>query len=76
MGVVMDQSYTDQLSDNVKRSIKHKINNGEWSGPAPIGYLNADDPDTGRKTVIPDPERAFLIKRLFEDFATGVHAVN
>jgi len=74
MGVVMAQSYTDQLSDNVKRSIKHKISNGEWSGPAPLGYLNADDPDTNRKTVIPDPERAFLIKRLFEEVATGVYS--
>ena len=74
MGVVMAQSYTDQLSDNVKRSIKHKINNGEWSGPAPLGYLNAVDPDTRRKTIIPDSERAFLIKRLFEEFATGVYS--
>jgi site-specific DNA recombinase len=74
MGVVMAQSYTDQLSDNVKRSIKHKISNGEWSGPAPLGYLNTDDPDTGRKTIIPDPERGFLIKRLFEEFATGVYS--
>jgi DNA invertase Pin-like site-specific DNA recombinase len=74
MGVVMAQSYTDQLSDNVKRSIKHKINNGEWSGPAPIGYLNMDDPATGRKTVVPDPERAFLIKRLFQEYSTGVYS--
>lgn len=74
MGVVMAQSYTDQLSDNVKRSIRHKINNGEWSGPAPLGYLNADDPDTGRKTIVPDPERAFLIKKLFQEFSTGVYS--
>jgi site-specific DNA recombinase len=71
MGVVMAQSYTDQLSDNVKRSIKHKISNGEWSGPAPLGYLNTDDPDTGRKTIIPDTERAFLIKRLFQEYSSG-----
>jgi site-specific DNA recombinase len=70
MGVVMAQSYTDQLSDNVKRSIKHKISNGEWSGPAPLGYLNVDDP-AGGKTIIPDPERAFLIKRLFQEYSTG-----
>jgi site-specific DNA recombinase len=71
MGVVMAQSYTDSLSDNVKRSIRHKTKKGEWSGPAPLGYLNADDTDTGRKTIIPDPERAFLVKRLFTEFATG-----
>lgn len=74
MGVVMSQSYTDQLSDNVKRSIRHKTSNGEWSGPAPLGYLNAIDPDTGRKTVIPDPERAFLIKKLFQEYATGAYS--
>lgn len=74
MGVVMAQSYTDQLSDNVKRSIKHKINNGQWSGPAPLGYLNIDDTDSGRKTIIPDPECAFLIKRLFQEYATGVYS--
>lgn len=74
MGVVMAQSYTDQLSDNVKRSIKHKISNGEWSGPAPLGYLNMDDPNTGRKTIVHDPERAFLIKRLFQEYATGVYS--
>lgn len=39
MGVVMAQSYTDSLSDNVKRSIKHKVAKGEWSGPAPLGYI-------------------------------------
>ncbi len=74
MGVVMAQSYTDQLSDNVKRSIKHKISKGEWSGPAPLGYLNIDDPDTKSKTIIPDPERAFLIKKLFQEYATGVYS--
>lgn len=74
MCVAMAQSYTDQLSDNVRRSIRHKVQKGEWSGPAPLGYLNADDPDTGRKTVIPDPERAFLVKRLFTEFATGVYS--
>ncbi len=74
MGVVMAQSYTDQLSDNVKRSIKHKVNKGEWSGAAPLGYLNIDDELTGQKTIIPDPERAFLIKRLFADYASKAYS--
>ncbi len=75
MGVVMAQSYTDSLSDNVKRSIRHKIFNGEWSGPAPLGYLNAIDAGTGKKTIIHDPERSFLIKRFFEEYATGVYSL-
>ena len=64
MGVVMAQSYTDQLSDNVKRSMKFKMRNGEWCGLAPIGYINAIDKKTGKATVIPDENNAEIIKRV------------
>lgn len=76
MSVMMAQSYTDSLSDNVKRSIKYKVSNGEWSGPAPLGYQNTVDPLTGKKTIIPDPERAFLIKKFFDEYATGTYSLN
>lgn len=75
IGVVMAQSYTDQLSDNVKRSVKHKIANGEWPGPAPLGYLNSIDTLTGKKTIILDPERHYLVKRVFEEYATGAYSL-
>ena len=29
MGVVVAQSYTDQLPDNVKRNVRHKIASGD-----------------------------------------------
>ncbi len=76
MSVMMAQSYTDSLSDNVKRSIKHKIANGEWSGAAPLGYLNTVDPLTAKKTITLDPERAFLIRKFFEDYGTGAYSLN
>ena len=75
MGVVMAQSYTDSLSDNVKRSRKYKTANGEWCGPAPLGYLNSIDTTTGKKTIILDPERSFLIKRFFDNYSTGTHSI-
>jgi DNA invertase Pin-like site-specific DNA recombinase len=75
MGVVMAQSYTDQLSDNVKRSIYFKVRNGEWCGPAPLGYLNAVDGNTGKATVIPNPANAELIKRLFQEYSTGTYSL-
>ncbi len=71
MGVVMAQSFTDQLSDNVKRSVKHKISQGEWIAKAPLGYLNVLDKESGHNTVILDKERAFLVKKLFTEYATG-----
>lgn len=70
-GVLLGQSYTDQISDNVKRSIKNKLDKGEWIGSAPLGYINVVDPDTGQNTVILDKERAFLVKNLFKEYATG-----
>ncbi len=76
MGVVMAQSYTDSLSDNVKRSRKYKTANGEWCGPAPLGYLNSIDTTTGKKTIILDPTRDFLIKKFFEEYATGVYSLS
>ena len=75
MGVVMAQSYTDQLSDNVRRSFKYKVKNGEWCGAAPMGYLNAIDGKTGKATVIPDPQNAEIIKRIFVEYATGSYSL-
>jgi len=75
MGVVMAQSYTDQLSDNVRRSFKFKVRNGEWCGMAPFGYLNAIDGKTGKATVIPDPQNAEIIKRIFVEYATGNYSL-
>jgi len=75
MGVVMAQSYTDQLSNNVRRSMKHKVHNGEWCGLAPIGYLNTVDKRTGKAFVVPNNQNAQIIKRLFEEYSSGNYSV-
>ena len=71
LSVLMAKSYVSSLSDNVKRSFKKKLDNGTILGAAPIGYLNTTD-ENGQKTVILDPERAFIIKKLFEEYAKGL----
>lgn len=75
MNVLLAQAYTDSLSDNVKRSIDHKLRNGEWIGPAPVGYKNMTDPNTEKKTVVIDKERAYLVRRVFEEYATGAYSM-
>ena len=75
MGVIMAQSYIDSMRDNVKRSIDQKIRLGEWIGRAPIGYLNVKN-EKGRGDVIVDPERAPLVVKLFETYATGAHTLS
>jgi DNA invertase Pin-like site-specific DNA recombinase len=76
MGVVMAQSYTDQLSDNVKRSMKHKVQSGEWISKAPIGYYNDADKITGKSILTIDRSTSPFIKRVFEEYATGLYSIH
>jgi len=70
MSVVMANSYTDAISDNVKRSILHKLNNGECIQKAPIGYLNIRD-NCNKSQVIIDKSRSHLIIKMFEMYSLG-----
>jgi DNA invertase Pin-like site-specific DNA recombinase len=74
MGVIMAQSYVDNLRDNVKRSIEQKVRQGEWIAMAPIGYLNTRENERGN--IVVDPARAPLIAKLFNTYATGAYSVS
>ena len=65
----MSKYYVDNLSENIKRGQRQKIKNGIWPMVAPIGYLN----DKKTRGIVPDPERAPLIRKAFELYATGNH---
>ena len=69
----MAQKYVDDLSKNVKRGLKTKIENGWYPGVAPAGYLNHTDKMTGQNTLIKDPERFPLIRRMWDTMLTGLH---
>jgi len=66
--------YSDAISDNTRRAFEQKRRNGEWTGKAPIGYINIID-DRGQKDIVPDPERAHLIRKMFELYATGNYSL-
>ena len=68
MFVMMANSFTNAISDNVKRGFGEKRRNGEVLGHVPIGYLNKE------KEVIVDEARSPLVKKLFEDYATGLYS--
>ncbi len=74
MCVLMAKSYVGSLSDNVKRSEEKMLNEGLLPGPAPIGYLNSKEDD--KKTIIIDPERGPLVKKLFEEYSTGLFSMD
>ncbi len=59
--------FVDNLSENTKRGLRQKLRRGELPGYAPLGYLN----DLRTHTLIQDPERFRLVKKIFELYATG-----
>ena len=59
----------DCRSDRTRAGMKAALELGRWTFLAPLGYLNAHR-SIGR-SLIPDPERAPLVRRAFQDFATG-----
>jgi len=69
----MAQKYVDDLSKNVKRGLRTKVENGWFSGVAPPGYLNHTDKQTGSNIIIPDPERFSLIRRMWDLMLTGLY---
>lgn len=58
----------DNKSVNVKRGLRMRCEMGLWPAPAPTGYLN--EKRTDRKGyIMVDPERAPIIRQMFEKFA-------
>src|SRR3984893_13553627 len=59
----------DVRSDRTRAGMKAALELGRWVFLAPLGYMNA--PRAMGKSLILDPERAPLVRRAFQDFATG-----
>ncbi len=63
--------YSDNLSENVKRGMRQKLRRGEWTGLAPLGYVN----NAKTRNIEPDSTKARVISRAFEEFAQGRHTL-
>jgi site-specific DNA recombinase len=61
--------YVDSLSENIRRGIRTKTENGWLSGLAPVGYLN----DKATHSIVQDPERFSLIKEMWRLMLTGAY---
>lgn len=58
----------DNKSINVKRGLRTRVEMGLWPGPPPTGYMKEKRMDRKCETLI-DPERAPVIKKMFEKVA-------
>ncbi len=58
----------DNRGINVKRGLRTRVEMGLWPGVAPLGYLNQKHMDKKCQVII-DPQRAPVIKKIFEKVA-------
>lgn len=63
----------DNRGINVKRGLKAKCEMGIRPGTAPIGYLNVMN-NNRISEVVPDPERAWVVKEMFKRVAEHGHS--
>jgi site-specific DNA recombinase len=66
----MANQYIRDLSVNVKRGNRAKLERGEWPNHVPFGYLN----DKATKTAVIDPIRAPYVSRAYDLYLTGSYS--
>lgn len=69
---VLAKGYVDNLSEESRKGMGEKAAQGHWPSTAPVGYMN--NPTT--RLIDLDPQRAPIVRRLFEMYATGQHSIN
>src|SRR3546814_12766646 len=62
--------YVDSLSENVKRGNRAKVSQGWRPNMAPLGYRNCKE----TRTIVRDPDRFPLVRRMFELMLAGTHS--
>ena len=65
----MANQFIRNLTQNVKRGLRSKWEQGCPTSPAPLGYLN----DQSKKTVVPDPDRFKLVRKIWDTILTGTY---
>ena len=68
--VLMAKNYIDNLSEEIKKGLKEKAEQGYCPTKAPVGYKNKIL-KSGKRIIIVDPDTAPYIKQAFSLYATG-----
>lgn len=68
--VLMAKNYVDNLGEEVRKGLREKAEQGIPPYKVGLGYRNVEGAD-GRRTIEPDPATAPIVRRMFEDYATG-----
>lgn len=71
--VMMAQSYTDSLSDNINRSHQEMIKQGRVFTKLRVGYKRSEG---NKKDIIIDESCAFLVRKVYIEYSTGLYSYN
>jgi DNA invertase Pin-like site-specific DNA recombinase len=69
---VVNQFYSDSLSERIRYRMAAGVQEGRWLWLAPIGYLNGTNGTSGLQV---DPQRAPLVRQAFEWVATRSYSL-
>jgi len=72
--VLMARNYIDNLSEETRKGMREKAEEGHWPSSAPLGYLNHRE-GKAKSFLVIDPEKAPLVRQLFELYDTGEHSL-
>lgn len=59
----------DVRSERTRAGMRAALELGRWTYPAPLGYRNS--PKWSGRSLVFDPDRAPLVRRMFQEMATG-----
>jgi site-specific DNA recombinase len=69
--VAVARNYSENLREEVKKGMREKAEQGVYPARAPFGYRN----DKTTRTIVVDPERTRVLKRIFELYGSGQHSL-
>jgi site-specific DNA recombinase len=72
--VLMAKNYVDNLGEEVRKGLLEKAEQGIPPYRVGLGYRNVEGTN-GRRTIEPDPVTAPIVRRMFEDYATGKYSL-
>jgi len=70
--VAVAKNYVENLKEEVRKGMREKAEQGIYPGRAPLGYRN----NTVTRTIEPDPQKAPILKRIFELYGTGNYSLS
>jgi site-specific DNA recombinase len=73
LNVLLAERMVDNLSEETKKGMLEKAQQGIWPSQAPIGFKNIEGPNK-KRIIVQDEVLAPLMRKMFEMYATGLYS--